>query len=262
MNPSNNLFGNLSTEGVEQPKDVLGGQFGAVDSGVYDATIKLVYAGQSDKGARFVDVTLGINANGQMRDYNERLYVTNRQGQPYYERDGKKNPLPDYTVANDLALLSTGHDLSAQPFEEKLIKLYDRNAQAEVPTKVMVATGMLGKQVKIGVLKAIEAKTKKNETSGDYDPVFENGVLQTRETNTIDKVFHHDTHLTVSEFVRKNAGQLDKAEFMDQWANKNDGRVVDKTTKITAAAGGKAGTPGQQGTAPAATGPSTSLFGG
>lgn len=253
MNPSNNLFGNLNTEGVEKAKDTLGGMFGAIDSAIYPATIKLAYAGASDSGARFVDFTFGITVNGQPREYNERVYVTNRQGQPFYEKDGKKNPLPGYTTANDLALLSTGKDLSSQAFEERIVKLYDRTAQAEVPTKVMVATDLLGKQVKIAVMKAIENKTKKNDVTGQYEPIDE-----TRETNSIDKVFHFDTDLTVSEFLRKNEGKLDKAEFHTQWAAKNDGVVRDKTKK----SGAKTGTPGQVPATAPAPASGQSLFGG
>lgn len=240
---SSNPFGNLSNDGLEAARDVLGGG-GVFESGVYDGTIALAYAGKSQGGAQFLAVHVQIGD----KQYRETMYVTNKNGQNYWERDGKKNPLPGYTTANDICLMSTGYDLPSQDFQEKVVNLYDFDAKAEVPKKVMVAVDLIGKPITLAILKNLENKTKKNEATGQYEPIAE-----TRETNTIDKVFHSETGKTASEFVAKK-----DPEFKDKWATKNTGRVIDKSKEV----GGKPGAPGQARTgAPAASAKTKSLFG-
>ena len=246
MNQNNNPFGNLSQDGLEKTGDSLGGG-GVFDSDLYTGNIVLAYAGKSDGGANFFEVHVDT---GNGRVYRERLWVTNKVGQNFYERDGKKSPLPGFTTANDLALLSTGHELNAQTFEEKVVKLYDFDAKAELPKKVQAATSMMGLPVTIGVLKAIVDKQKKNDAGG-YEPTGE-----TREENNIDKVFHAESGKTVSEFSTK----AETAEFKDKWLAKNKGQVRNKAK----GAEGKSGAPGRPaptGGAAAAGKSSQSLFG-
>ena len=226
MNQSNsNPFGGLNTEGLETSRDVLGGG-GAIDSGVYTGTIKLAYAGKSKKGAN--SMTVHIDLSG--REYRETLYVTNKQGKNFYEKNGKKSPLPGFTAANDLALLSTGVALNEQEIEEKVVKLWDFDAKAEVPTKVQAVTSMMGKPITVGVLKQVVDKTTLNEATGDYEPTGE-----TREENIIDKVFHAETGKTVSEFTLRS----DTADFQPRWDAKNTGTVRDRSTGTS----GKSGAP-------------------
>lgn len=227
---NNNIFGNLNSEGLEAAKDVLGGGFGAIDSAVYDGKIKAAYAGKSDGGAHSMTFVVGITVNGQAREYKETIYVTNKQGQNYYEKDGKKNPLPGYVTANDICLLSTGHELNAQDFEERVIKIWSYEAKAEVPTKVQMAVDLIGKDITLAILKSVVDKTAKNDATGAYEPTGE-----TREENNIDKAFHTESGRTVSEVVGKRDG-----EFKGQWADKNTGQV-----RMKAKGGqGKAGAPG------------------
>lgn len=246
MNQSNNNpFGGMSTEGLEASRDVLGGGFGAVDSDVYAGTIKLAYAGKSQGGAH--SLTVHVDLGG--REYRETLYVTNKQGENFYKnKDGKKSPLPGFTTANDLALLSTGVALNEQEVEERVVKLYDFDAKAEVPTKVQAVVSMHGKPITLGILKQIVDKNVK-DGNGNYVPSGE-----TREENTIDKVFHTDTGKTVSEFTAK----VEQPEFMGKWADKNKGTVRDRTTAKV----GKVGAPGQQAANSAShKAPAKSLFG-
>lgn len=246
MNQSNsNPFGGLSNDGLEASRDVLGGG-GPIDSGVYTGTIKLAYAGLSKGGAQSLTVHVDING----RDYRETLYVTNKQGQNFYEKSGKKSPLPGFTTANDMALLSTGVALNEQEVEERVVKLYDFDAKAEVPTKVQAVVSMHGKEITLGILKQVVDKNVK-DGNGNYVPSGE-----TREENTIDKVFHTESGKTVSEFTAK----VPEAEFQAKWAEKNKGTVRDRTSTAKT---GKVGVPGQQAAnhAAPAKAPSKSLFG-
>lgn len=257
MNQSNNNpFANLGTEGLEQAKDSLGGGGGVFESGVYTGEIKLAFAGKSDGGANFFEVHVETEG-GKM--YRERVYVTSKTGQNYYNpkdksgnRDtSKKVPLPGFTVANDLALLSTGLELNAQTFEEKVVKLWDFDAKTEVPTKVWAATSMMGQQITLGILKSTVDKTKKNDSTGEYEPTGE-----TRDENSIDKVFHAATGKTVGEFT--TLGQDAIGTFRDEWAKKNAGQIRNKAK----GAEGKTGAPGAAiPTGGAAAKPAKSLFG-
>ncbi len=247
---NSNPFGDsLQTEGLEETKDTLGG-FSVLDSDVYGAEIVLAYAGEAASKAKSMTFHFKLD-NGQ--EYRETIYVTSGQAKGcknYYERDGKKIPLPGYVVANDIALLASGHSLGDQDFEEKVVKLYDFDAKGEVPTKVSVATSLLGKRVKLGILKQIEDKNVK-DANGNYVPSGE-----TRETNAIDKVFHDDTNRTVSEIIAKQ----DEATFQEKWVNRNQGQVRDRSK---GASGGKSGAPGSSGGAGGGSAPKAtkSLFG-
>lgn len=246
MNQNNNPFGGLTADGLEAPKDVLGGGF-IVDSGVYAGEIKLAFAGVSKNGARSLTVHVQLDGG---REFRETMYVTNRKGENFYERDGKKNPLPGFTTANDLALLATGQDLASQDVEEKVVKLYDFDQKAEVPTKVQALTSLHGKRVQLGILRQTVDK-KKADGNGNYVPTGE-----TRDENVIDKVFHAETGKTVSEYTR----QLDDAEFLPQWKEKNSGVTRDKREDKSSQAGAPGAAAGTAGRSGGGT-PSKSLFG-
>lgn len=244
-----NPFANLGND-LEQQGDRLGGG-GPLDTDAYPATIKLAFIGESSGGAR--SVTIHADAGG--REFRETLYVTSgrEKGQKeYYERDGKKIPLPGYATVNDLCLLATGYPLSEQTFEEKVVNLYDFDERKELPTKVTAITSVMGKKVILGIQKITDDKSKKNESTGAYEPTGE-----TRDLNAIDKVFHVESKKTVSELIAKA-----DAQFHDKWVAKNRGVTVMKAK----GASGTSGIPGQGGGTPpaaggAAKGGSKSLFG-
>lgn len=228
MNQSNNNpFGNLKTDGLEAARDVLGGG-GAMETDVYNGVIKLAFAGVSSGGAH--SMTVHVDCGG--REYRETMYVTNKQGQNFYEKNGKKNPLPGFTTANDIALLATGHPLNEQEMEEKVVKLYDFDAKAEVPTKVQAVVSLHGQQISLGILKQVVDKNVK-DGNGNYVPSGE-----TRDENVIDKVFHAETGKTVSEYTAK----VPTADFQGKWLAKNKGVTRDRTSGAT----GKVGAPGQK----------------
>lgn len=248
MNP--NPFGsNIKTEGLENQGDRLGG-FSVLESDVYDGRIKLAYAGESKGGAK--SMTFHFELDGG-REYRETVYVTSgrEKGQKnYYEKDGKQYPMPGFTVANDIALCATGKGLLEQTFEEKVVKLYDRDAGGEVPTKVQAATSLIGQPITLAIMK--EKHDKTTEVNGQYVPTGE-----FVDKNSIDKAFHTETGLTVSEATANKP-----AEFKVKWAEKNRGQVRDKSK----GAPGTAGAPGQAArpapTAGAAPAQTKNLFGG
>lgn len=242
----NNPFDTLTSNELEQSTDSLGGG-GPLPTNVYPGIISMVYAGESSGGAKSLTVHVALD-NG--REYRETLYVTSskEKGQKnYYERDGKKHPLPGYTVANDLALLSTGKDLSNQTWEEKVVKVYDYNAKAEVPTKVLVATSMLNLPIKLAIQQETRNKRAKN-AQGVYEETNDSV-----DVNSIDKVFHHKSGQTSNELMASK-DQNAPGEFIEKWQAKNADKTRNRFKSVSGASG--SGSPLPQGNTSA-----PSLFG-
>ena len=235
------IFASMNNEGLEQATDNLGGSF-TKESGIYEAVVKMAYAGASDKGARFIQFIFELAG----KEYKETVYFTNRAGQNSYEKNGKKFPLPGFTTIDDVCKAATGQPFSAQDTEEKLVKVYDRTAKAEVPTIVPVLVDLIGKNVVLAILKITENKSQ-SDGNGGYITTAE-----TRDVNTIDKVFNEDG-FTIIELAEKAPAPV----FQGAWSTRNSGKTRDKTTPV--AAGGKPGAPGRP--APAAGTPRPNLFG-
>lgn len=212
------IFSNMTTEGMEQASDVLGG-FTSLESGIYPAMVKALYVTESKSGAMALNLIADING----REYRETIYITNKDKQNYYlsKKTGKKVPLPGFTTIDDLCLCGIGKHLSetSDP-QPKTIKVYDFDAKAEILKEVPMVTDMIGAKVLLGILREI---VDKNTLQGnEYVPSGE-----TREQNTINKVFHSETHKTVPEATQGK----EKAEFYDKWIAKYEGKTIDRSTK-------------------------------
>lgn len=247
FNPFATMVTNVEAKGEDT--DSLGGNFGPIDTGVYDFTIKMAYAIVSKGGANGVVVTL---EDDKKQSVTMTEYISSGTAKGcvnFYidKNDGSKKLLPGYLKMDALALLATKLELGAQTWEEKLVPIYSKDANGEVPTKVAVATSMLGCKVKAGVLKINENKTKLNEATNKYDPINE-----AREINEVSKVFHAETGKTIQEYRE----QKDAAEFLGKWVEKYGNKTIDKYKTIAGAPA--AGAPG--GGAAAAGKPTASLF--
>lgn len=230
-----NIFGGMTRDGLEETKDVLGGSF-TFESGLYDGTIKLAYAGKA-QNSNAQSVTIHVDIDG--KEYRETIWITNRDGVNSYadKKDpSKRHPLPGFVTIDDICLLSgTGLGLSDQETEEKTVMLYDFDEQKEVPKNVHVITSILSLPITLGIVKAEEDKTKL--VPGSNPPVYE-PTGETKFTNSIDKVFHTESKKTTVELREGRPA----AQFYNAWGAKNNGKTRDKTTK----GAGKAGAPGQR----------------
>lgn len=242
------LFQNLNTEGHEERTERAGGGFQKLDTDTYAGKIKVAYAGQSEKGAR--NVTFQMVFDG--KDYSETIYVTNKKGETFFEKDGKKVTLPGFNTVDDICQIVTGKPLAEQDTEEKTLKIYDFDAKAEVPKAVHVLSGLTDADILVAIEKILE-----NKSSGapDYTP-----IADTREVNNIAAVFHPEFKLTVLEAKRG----VEEPEFINTWLTRNKGQTRDKRT-IKDGQGGQSGRPGKAaGGPPQASGssePKKSLFG-
>jgi hypothetical protein len=239
------LLKNLKTdETIANEKDSVGGG-GPLESGLYKTKIAAAYVIKSTGGALGLVLNLTTDAGKQVR---QTLWMTSKTGQNYYEKDGQKNYLPGFNMANSLALLTVGKEISDLDTEQKVIKAYSAEAKAEVPTKVDMLTDLLDKEVIVGLIKQTVDKTAKAD-DGSYQPTGE-----TREENEIDKFFRAKDQMTTAEI----RAQAEDAEFIRTWEKKWTGQVRNKAKGATGA--GAAGAP-KTGVPGSGKKPTTSLFG-
>jgi hypothetical protein len=243
------LFGNLNNDGLEESQDRLGGGFQPRSTDIYNMEIVLFYAGQSKEGAK----SITIHAKDSTGLYRETIYITNKKGENFFlnrDDNSKKVPLPGFTTIDDICLAATGFPLASQEFTEKVFNLYDFDQKKEVPTKVMVALEVMGKTVSLGIQKVLEDKTAKNASTGEYEPTGES-----KETNSIAKVFHTESKVTMAE-----AREGKEAAFWDNWLERNKDQTYDKRKDKSGNGKPAAKAPPQAGGAGAAA-PRASLFG-
>ncbi len=231
-------------DSITAAKDTVGGG-GPMDSDAYKATVSLAYLTESKSGAHGLVVHAKTQGGREIR---QTLWMTGGKDKGqlnYYEKDGEKHYLAGFTLANDLALLTTGLEISELNTETKVVNVYSYEAKAEVPTKVEMVMDILGKEIVVGLLKQTVDKNVKND-AGVYVPSGE-----TRDENEIDKFFHAETLKTVAEL----RARAEEASFHAIWTAKWKGQVKNKVK-----ARGAAGTAGAPPKAGATKAPAKSLF--
>ena len=209
---------NVETQSIEGT----GGGF-AWESGVYDATIKMVYLNQSKTEAVSFNIILEKNS-GNFAELRESFWVKSgkaKGNKTFYTKDGKDYPLPGYSVANSMCVAVTGDRLPKcmDSAEKKTVKVWNPEHKKEMPTERPVITSLIGKTVKVAVHQVIEDKQAKNE-KGEY--------VSTGTSRTVNqcKFFGNTEGKTAEEITGKEA-----ATKFDKWAQKNTGTVIDKSTK-------------------------------
>lgn len=208
----------------------LGGGF-AWESGVYDATVLLAYLNQASSEAVSFNVVL---KNSDGKELKESFWIKSgkaKGNKTYYTKDGKDYPLPGYSVANSLCIAATGNSLAKcmSSIDKKVINIYDPAKGKEAPMERPVIMALVGELVKVAVHQISEDKTKKNETTGQYE--------STGEVRTVNecKFFGNTEGKTAEEILSES-----DATMFDKWAEKNTGAVIDKTTKKDGAAASSA----------------------
>ena len=244
------ILANLTTDSsIANEKDSIGGGSRVLESGIYTFTIQHAYIGKSTGGAISLNLNLKTEDNKELK---QQLWVTSgtaKGGKNYYiDKNGDKQYLPGFVMANSLCLLALGKEISELDTEQKVISVYNTEAKAEVPTKVDMLMDLIGKEITAAVFKQIVDKTKKNESTGAYDPTGE-----TREENELDKFFRASDKKTTAEI----RAQAEEATFVHTWEKKYAGQTRDKSN----GAGGANGTAGAPKAASvSASKPTSSLF--
>lgn len=226
-------------------EDVLGGGGFTLDTGLYPMIIDNAYLDKSSGGAMNINLHLKKKTGGN-QIYRQTIYITSgeKKGKlPYYVgKDGKKHPLPGYSMVNLIHKITTGKPLKDIAPEKKIVKLWDFDTSSEQPREVPVVTEMVGQEILIGMHKVRENKRAKQ---GD-EWVDTNEV---REFNEINKVFYPDG-FTVTE----KAAEAEEAAFVTKWTEANTSDYVRDKFKPVAGApaigGGSSNTPSTVAAAP------------
>lgn len=242
-----------SEEGVKvaAETDSIGGGSRIYESGLIPFTVGMAYTEKSKGGALGLFLTL-VDEN--KKELKQTLWMTSgdtKGNKTYYTKDDVNYPLPGFSRASELALLTTGKEISELDTEEKVVKIYNFDTKSEVPTKVQVVMELIGASIIAGVVKQTVDKNTK-DAGGNYIPSGE-----TRDENDIDKFFcAKDEYLNYTPTEIK--AKAEKAEFFQAWADKNTGVTRKKAKGV--AAEGTAGAP--KAAAAGTPKPKTSLFGG
>lgn len=236
----NSLFGNAVEVSADVKRtDYIGGR-GPLDTGVYDATVKMAYLVNSQSSAAKGALVI-FDVNGQ--EVRETFWATNKEGKNTYEdKKTKETRYQDgFVKLDDLALLTTGKGILQQDAEEKLVKVYNFTERKELPENKNVLVDLIGKDVRIALVR----QTVNKQSKGD-DGVYVKTV-ETRDENVIEKFISAKTGKTVAETLEEK-----EATYVTEWAKKNEGKTRDRTSKDVGA--GTAGAPPSGGQA------RTSLF--
>ena len=250
------LKGLASDSTIANERDSVGGSR-VVESGLYPTTITLAYVTKAASGA--LGLVLSVRTEDK-KDIRQTLWMSSgdaKGNKNYYEKDGEKNYLPGYLLANSLALLTVGKEISELDTEQKVINAWNSEAKAEVPTKVDMIMELINQPIISAIIKQVVDKTKK-DGNNVYQPTGE-----TREENEFDKFFRAKDSMTTAEI----RAQAETAVFAAQWSAKWTGLTKERAS----ASKGNAGAPGKPkvgsfGQAPAAAAPTakkpaSSLFG-
>ena len=240
-----------SDESIANEKDSVGGG-SVLDSNLYPSKVTMAYVMKSEGGAMGLVVQAKTDAGNDIRQTLWMTSGTAKGCKNYYEdKSGAKQYLPGYIAANALALLTTGKEISQLDTEVKVINVYNKDAKAEVPTKVDAIVDLIGQEIIIGLIKQTVDKTQKND-AGVYVATGE-----TRDENEIDKFFRASDRKTTAEIRAK----AEEAAFADVWAAKHVGQVRNKATSGAGVNGvPKSGFAGAAANAATMKKPTTSLF--
>jgi len=210
-----------------------GGNSRIWDAGVYNTKIEMVTVEESKSGATSVNITLKpADPEAKLFPLRETFWITSgkaKGSKPFYVgKDGKKHPLPGYTVANRMCLATVGKPLSeAVPEGEvKTINAFSYEHKKEIPVEKYVLTELIGKPVTVAVM-AQERNKRRANAEGVYVDIAE-----TYTANEVRYFANTETGLSVDEM----ADGTTEASFMKEWHEKNKGVVVDKTNKDLKAA--------------------------
>lgn len=227
---------------VEKEVDSVGGGGFIVDAGIYQGKLEVVYVDYSDKGAMSINVH--FKANNKL--IKQTVYISSQKGSFTYKdkNSGEEKALPGYADMNALFMALTGKPLNQQTTEAKYVKVWNRDAKAEVAKEVECFI-FDNPECAVGIRKISDEKTTKNN-EGKYV-----GIGEFRDVNEFDKFFDHATGLTN---VEKAAGETDP-KFAKKWKETYVGKEDIRKAKISGVPTGAA--PG----APVPAGQTGELFG-
>lgn len=208
-------------------EDRLGG-FQVWDSKIYPAKVKMAYLLAAASGA--IGMTLILDLDG--KDFSKTIYITNKNGDTFTEKEGKKSNMMGFNLANALAMVTCGKPLNQLTDEERLQKIRNFKEKKDENIKVQVIVDLLDKEVNVAIVKQLVNKqVKQGDNYVD--------TAETREENEISKFFcakKKFLNMTATEMLAAKDDDSVTAEFYLKWNEQNEGKVINR---VKAVAGGK-----------------------
>jgi hypothetical protein len=202
-----------------------GGGF-ILPTGLYPMVIENAYLDKTASGAMMMHVHLKRKTGGNQvyRFKNCIVSGDEKKNKPTYVKDGKEYPLPGYSQMDQICKIAADTSLGQIEPEKKLVKLWDFDANAEVPREVPVVTQIIGQEILAGI------QLRRENKRALHDGKWAN-TNEAREFNELDKVFYPDG-FTVTE----KAAEAEEAVFVEKWAKANpEGTVIDKFKPVAGA---------------------------
>lgn len=225
------LFSTISTEGTEKVVDSVGG-YTPLESNVYKGTVTSAYVTASQtEGSLSQGLNLVIKLeNGT--EYRETIYFLSKEGLATTEKNGKLLKRREYVLVDDLSLLASEIPFSDALFEEKLVQVWDNDAQARIPKPMMTLVDVLDKEFYFAIQTTKKFK-QEHDGSGwvDTDRVIHESKIQ--------KIMS-DEGFTVLELIEG----VSEAVFIETWRKAHGNKIVDRTANGPKG-GAKKGVPGQ-----------------
>lgn len=234
------IFDKVDDSKFTKDDDIVGG-FSPLETDIYTGKIKLVYMGQSNKGAECATIVLDING----KELRETVYLSSapvpaKDGKPaqeakyFYKKNDKEYPMPGLRILMDMCELSVGKAFKevGKSVSDKLVKVYDFEQKKEIPKNVPVITDLLDKPIMVAVKYIQEPKYN--------DP---NKIIS---KNEISKIFDPITGKTLTEKIENK-----EPSFKDEWLKQWKGNIVKR--KSNSSNNKKKGSPISAKKAPAET---------
>ena len=198
-----------------ETESIGGGGRKIYESNVYAATVKQAYLDAYESGAKFCSVTLTVDGE----DYEERLLLSNKQGEGFFtDRDGKQVPFSSLVRFDELIFAAGFPSAQAAGLGQGNVRVWDKDTKSFIlKPHQYVLTGLQGKEVLVALLKRKQNKQKKNDLTGKYDKINE-----VEETNSIEKFANLQKQTQLEA-----AKNVNPPTFMAAWHEKWNGKILD-----------------------------------
>ena len=214
------LFDKVKSAKTEKTEDRLSGGFKIYPSAIYDAILKRMYAITSDKGSIGVTLELDLYTDPDS-DKTERMtktiYVTNSNGENFYEKDGKNYLSNNWLMADAIAVFATNGEAGLSELETEDVFIKRTVDGKEMSITAEGYPEVAGLELKVAVLQV--SKPKQKQVDGNWADTDE--IV---ETNEIDRIFDADGFTLIEWEAEKEA-----PEFINKWEKTWQGKV--KTIK-------------------------------
>ena len=150
-----NIFATDNDVEVQEVSDFSGKR--TLDTGVYDATIKVFFLSKAQTGSTMLNQVFKVG-NQEVTLKAEYLYKDPKVQYYLDKKTGKKKQNIGIQKLNETCLAAVGEKLENVEMKEKTIKVWDYDLKKEAPVKRMVITGLSDKKVKLALVEVQENK--------------------------------------------------------------------------------------------------------